>query len=42
VGLTVLRSEIEQVRARFKMKEEVPVSRLIDNSVLDEILAERR
>ena len=42
VSETVLRSEIEQVRARLKMKEEVPLTRLTDNSVLDEILAERK
>lgn len=42
VSETVLRSEIDQVKVRLKIKEEVPLSRLIDNSILDEILAERR
>ena len=37
----VLRSEIEQVKMRVKIKEEVPLSRLIDHSILDEVLAER-
>lgn len=42
VSEKVLRSEIDQVRVRLKIKDEVPLSRLIDNSILDEILAERR
>lgn len=41
VSETVLRSEIDQVKARLKLKEDVPLSRLVDNSILDEILAER-
>jgi ABC-type nitrate/sulfonate/bicarbonate transport system substrate-binding protein len=41
VSETVLRSEIDQVKARLKLKEDVPLSRLVDNSILDEILGER-
>jgi NitT/TauT family transport system substrate-binding protein len=39
---TVLRSEIDQVKMRLKLKEEIPLSRLVDNSILDEIVAGRR
>ena len=41
VSETVLRSEIDQVKMRLKLKEEIPLSRLVDNSILDEILAGR-
>jgi hypothetical protein len=42
VSETVLRSEIDQVRVRLKIKEEIPLARLVNNSILDEILDERR
>jgi len=42
MGLRGVSSETDQRRVRLKMKEEVPLTWHTDNSVLDEILAERK